>query len=713
MRIGAFVADAIVEIDDQEYRLLWQTPSRDWQLEDKERRSIRTESEATLQHLYEQHRLRIIPGGPTRQNGGPSDYRSEPIEQMSINDQIRIKAKLRLLSAMRAREYRGWHGEVVVDGKQTSGFLIALAEVSRELGFPGTVSRAIYYKWRAALADADEDASALRARYRGRRQITEAVRLKILGTMGTIIARAQDASPREPFKPMTMAEIFTEVDQAIKDENAKVKMRNRLRSAAPLAFVEPELEIPRSRTTYWKYWRLFDADDRMMVTKGKRAAREAFRGGRGPRPAKEVLDRVEYDECQLPFMVYDEYAGIALGRPWLSWFIDVLSEVPIGLYLGFEEVSDLAICSAMRSACLPKTFLNTEYRIDRSYPVCGVPRTVTFDNPQSQHGQTVAAMADNLCSSYRFAPIATGWFKPLVEGSFNILNNTLLDLLPGFIMKGVSHRDYNPLKHGCLGFRALLELIWKWIVDLHTIDKHSRTGQRRIDVWNESVDRKKPGLLTDPRDLDVVFNVVRPAKPWSTLDHRGVIFESMRYHSDELQDLRRRHGSNLRAQVRINPADLEFVLVRYDRNDIWARARAIDWEYARGRSLRQHLECKKYAKSKFGSDSIDDLQHALFSLNALISESVLVAQTISTNTLLAKTWGLGSNHVTAALDLAGNLGPVGGPFLGHSIGPMRMENIVGPAAGIIPAAAAPKLITSAAHPIPKFIGDLSLGGSKP
>lgn len=358
----------------------------------------------------------------------------------------------------------------------------------------------------------------------------------MLSVMQTCIDEAEQFG--EAFKPLTPKEIFQRVRNEIKIQNAEIRRRNKYASLQSRPR-EPMLRNPRSPSTYYEYWNKFDAEDRLMVQKGRSASREAFRGGRGTSRPTECLDRVEYDETKLRFFCYDEYLGIALGRPWLSWYFDVATELIIGIYLGFEQVSDLAIMSALKSACLPKTFLSEEYTGVGEYPVYGIGRELIFDNPFSQHGNTILAVTDDLRNSHKFAPSRVSWFKPYVESSFHTLNSEFLYALPGFVMNGVRTKDYDPTKHGCIGFRALLLLIWKWIADVHAIGRHSKLQVPRIDVWKDSASRTPPALLTSKVELDVLFTVICfvwvPRTGFDRLVHlrqhwdygRGITFDPM------------------------------------------------------------------------------------------------------------------------------------------------------------------------------------------
>jgi hypothetical protein len=194
-------------------------------------------------------------------------------------------------------------------------------------------------------------------------------------------------------------------------------------------------------------------------------------------------------------------------------------------------------------------------------------------------------------------------------------------------------------------------------------------------------------------------------------DHRGVTFERIRYFSPELQEFRRAFGSRRQVYVKINPANLEYILVQPAHGLPWIRVQAVDLSYARNRSLLQHQICRKAGNEMFGEDNVSAWERGQAELSALIHDTVRVANSINLMSLAAKAWGLGTQHVTDALDHDGHLTAMAGPFTGQRLAPPMtvLNTFPGSAASGVFIPERPELIFPEAAP-PSFDADLSLGG---
>lgn len=487
-------------------------------------------------------------------------------------------------------------------------------------------------------------------------------------------------STRLRVPPKKLAKIIRECRTAISQQNVKnqlvLKQFDPNRDNALFA----PINEPVANSTYRRLWNLIPSYERSLVENGRAATREAFRGGRGAQAEEAVLDRIEYDETKLPFLCYHEVLKICLGRPWLAWAIDVTSELVVGLYLGFEQVSDVSIVSALRSACLPKAYLQTEFRIQEPYAVGGIPRLMVFDNPMSQHGRTVLGISTDLQNDYQFAPVRTGWFKPIVEGSFRTLNSGLLEHMPGFIMDGVSRVDYDPMQNACIGFNALLDLIWIWVVYGHARGEHKRIKDSRINVWNAHAAKIAPHYLTSQAEADMVFTVIRKGKPTSAIDHNGISFLDLDYYSDEVGVMRRQHGATGDVWVRINPSNLEYVLFSFNPQGPWARAWSKDPAYTHNLSLAQHEIIRKATKDLFGQVNMTRLLEGRAYLADAIAESLNQATTFTDIAQLCRIMGIGSDVITNRVRVDGTI-PDRSPTTGALVSPTLSNT----PAGLLPA----------------------------
>jgi hypothetical protein len=324
-----------------------------------------------------------------------------------------------------------------------------------------------------------------------------------------------------------------------------------------------------------------------------------------------------------------------------------------------------------------------------------------FDNGMAQHGSTVALLSHELRNRHRFTPSRTGWFKPHVEGSFDVVNEELIKALDGAVLPGVSRRDYDPHKHGCLGLRAFYQLLWTWIIHFHATGQHSQFNVPRLQVWEESCELHPPSLISSKRHLDELFWVLRIGQLTHNVDHRGVWYEGLRYYSPEIDYLRREFGAHTKVAIKTNPADLEYVLVRPRPDAPWFRVQAVDDGYARGRSLVQHKACRKATKAVRGNDTVVGWLEAQQRLKHALAEILVASKSMTGNRLAAKFFGIGTQHVTAAIDHHGLIS--------------TPQNLIGPGMVQQPQSLLPDLRTptrvircSSSDPLPVFEADLSL-----
>jgi hypothetical protein len=570
-----------------------------------------------------------------------------------------------------------------------------LADVSAQLGRKNGVSIAAFYRWRALSSEGVAGLVERRGSKTGRRCLGAPLAKQVMA--GVIQGAKQTRQVGAPAS-ITMAALEKLVRKRIKEENL---------SRRALWPDDPGIAVP-SKSTLSRIWKEFPADDRAIVEHGATKARAMFRGGPGIERPEACLDLVEYDETPLPHYFFDEESGAPLGHAWLSWYLDVYSGVPIGFYLGFEPPSDLTICSALRHACLPKTYVKDAYpAIQNRYVGAGVPRTVTFDNGLSQWGKSIETIGLDLNMTIQFATVRTPWFKPRVEGAFNGLNKRLLREMPGFVLgRNMDRKDYDPSRHGCIGIRHFLYIFHAWLIDIYLQQPGGMFQTTPAELWAQGTAKWAPELISSATDLDILFGVVRKGR----LDHRGVVYESLRYHSPALHTLRRQVGDRLDVEVKINPSDLGAVHVRHHQSPGCIRAEATEQRYARGLSLHRHKLNLRFARDRFGDDRIESLHRAEDFLHELIAESLPDALSIRTNSRIARALGIGTQNIFDTLDHEGNLGELRGPFAGQPLNPFAQPGLQPAAGGSKPDRA--KNTKRPARIVPNFDADHSLGKGK-
>lgn len=679
MRLATFCVGAQVEFDSRLFRLAVRTAQGSWQAVDCETGVLVEWPVQEMEAAYAAGHLIIRESDPSPHG------RSRPtasVSDLADTQQATIRFRSAVLHEVQLRSA----GKTL----RRNELVALVAAVSTELGREKPVSISAYYKWlrrwtaggNLALADG-RDASKER-----RVPAADIVRRAMADA---IVASKQIGKVGAP-PSVTMNRLEAEVAARISEENARRVAQGR----------SGELLSVPSRSTLHRIWREFPAEERMVAQHGRIAATHAYRGGPGVDRPEACLELVEFDETRLPYYFFDEFSGVPLGRAWLSWYIDVYSHAPVGFYVGFEPPGDLGMMSALRHACLPKAYIATEYpNIKGRYVPAGVPLTVTFDNGLAQWGHTAQEIGLDLNITIQFARPRTPWFKSRVEGMFRLLNEKLLQEMPGFVLRrDTDRKDYDPTKQGCIGLRHFLYIFHVWLVDVYMQSPQGLLRRTPAELWDEGTSIWPPRFIPRAHDLDVVFGVKRKGR----LDHRGVVFEGLRYHSPELHALRKLHGDRLDVEVKIDPSDLTRVHARIDRKSPWIRAAASN-SYVDNLSLHRHQLNLRNAREKFGDTSLTSLMQAEAILRETIATALPAAESIRTNQQMARALGIGTQNIFSAQNHDGELGDLRGPYLGGRANPFALPKAAAPDASPVSRSLKPKRI------IPDFHADRSLGGT--
>lgn len=268
-----------------------------------------------------------------------------------------------------------------------------------------------------------------------------------------------------------------------------------------------------------------------------------------------------------------------------------------------------------------------------------------------------------------FTPVRQPYLKPIVEGMFKILNTDLLREIPGFVLsRDIDAQDYDPAANGCLGIRHFLYILHKWLLDLYHSRRQAWLGCSPNERYLEGTRNVEPGLIDRASDLEALFGIVRKGR----LDHRGVVYEGIRYRSDELQALRLRDGAVQAVDVKVNPSDLHRVHVLDRRERMWVPAAAERPSYAAGMSLHRHALIRKLAANKYNRRDEDILAQAQHDLSQLIRASYKDALSIQASAMMARALGVGTQNILGGIDHNGLLPAPTGPFAGKAANPWQV-----------------------------------------
>lgn len=352
--------------------------------------------------------------------------------------------------------------------------------------------------------------------------------------------------------------------------------------------IESERAKKPSFKTFQRAVHAVGAYDVYRARYGKRLADIRFRAaGRGI-PAERPLARVAMDHCRLDLFVVDEKLRLPLGRPWLTLIIDDCTRYILGYTIGFEEPSSVSMTRALQNAIAPK---EPSRDAKATWDAWGVMDVLVVDNGCEFHSQALEMAMGQYGITIEFCPRKQPWYKGKVERFFGTVNTGLLSELEGKTFSNVWLRgDYDPTKHAVVTLATLKRIVYKWILDVYHQSVHNTLKTTPELAWQAGIVDVDRYLPPSSIAMESAFS----ASVTKSLTHKGIEHDSLFYNSPELRAVRAQFGAEIRVEVRVNDADIGFVIVVAPDGKTLVRVPAIDTEYAMGLTRWQHRVCKRY-----------------------------------------------------------------------------------------------------------------------
>jgi putative transposase len=291
----------------------------------------------------------------------------------------------------------------------------------------------------------------------------------------------------------------------------RIKAENAIRMPAE------QLPVP-SRRTVARRVEAQDAQERFAARHGARAANREWRQyGVGPRPT-HPLERVEIDHTRLDLLLFDPQDELVLGRPTITYCLDVATRFPLGIYVGFEPPSYYAVMACLQEAILPKSSLVERYGTEHEWLAYGLPQTLVVDNGPEFRGHDLDEACACLGITLDATPIAAPHYKGGVERVFRTLNTGLIHKLPGSTFSSLRDRgDYASEKHAALSLDDFYRVLM-----IHTVDVYALARGHGARFCSPSPRQGRrvahpPGAQRDPAHPGVWYRVEQPA-----LQHGGI-----------------------------------------------------------------------------------------------------------------------------------------------------------------------------------------------
>jgi putative transposase len=318
------------------------------------------------------------------------------------------------------------------------------------------------------------------------------------------------------------------------------------------------------------------------------------------------------------FALIDSKSMLPLGRPWLSFAVDVYSRAILAFLITAEPPSVYSVTTLLKRMNRSKSYMASMYpHIELPWNTFCHATTVLIDNGWDlKANSTIEALSD-LGTEVVYAPVLTPEYKAIGERFHHTVNKGLIHKLPGSLPYDLVLRrklsaqelDVDPTKDAVLTVEILDDLMHQFIVS-YEHERHEGVGGIPARLWQDSLLRQPRRVIDDINALDSILGKVDQC----TLTKAGIRFKNMQFHErgnttmllDELLRLAPKRSQSrdttasarIKVKIKYNPADASRIHVWHPHRHEYVVLFNRDDRYSEGLSFWAAALIFKFAKEQ-------------------------------------------------------------------------------------------------------------------
>jgi len=173
----------------------------------------------------------------------------------------------------------------------------------------------------------------------------------------------------------------------------------------------------------------------------KEKAKNKFMPAAGTFPNADFpLAVVQIDHTPADIILVDDLYRKPIGRPWITLAMDVHSRMVTGYYLSFDPPSETSVAMCVAHSVLPKDEWLILHKVDASWPVWGLPKTIHVDNGADFRSNNFQRSCLMYGINLEFRPVKQPRYGGHIERVLGTLLREIHDL-PGTTFSCIKDRD--------------------------------------------------------------------------------------------------------------------------------------------------------------------------------------------------------------------------------------------------------------------------------
>jgi putative transposase len=308
--------------------------------------------------------------------------------------------------------------------------------------------------------------------------------------------------------------------------------------------------------------RLSDLDPIAVARRrhGEKAA-QVLKPVTGHAPVAEYpLHIVQIDHTKMDVILVDGVHRKPVGRPYVTFAIDLFSRCIAGFYVSYEAPSATTVALCLRNIAENKEVMLRQYGIAGSWPITGIPAVLHLDNAAEFHGRALQQGCTLHGIELRFRPPGRPWYGGTIERRIKQFMQLAHNELPGTTYSNPQDRgEYDSERLALLTLKEVEDWLALAILEYHAVVQDG-IGEPPFERLRFALDAgHAPRTVSDLKAFSIDFMPVVTRK----LRRDGFHIDHLIYYDTKLDYyIARRNKFADGFEIRRDPRNLGFIWVR-------------------------------------------------------------------------------------------------------------------------------------------------------
>lgn len=213
-----------------------------------------------------------------------------------------------------------------------------------------------------------------------------------------------------------------------------------------------------------------------------------YRPNRGSIPGTTYLNAIwQIDHTMVDIELVDSEKRIAIGRPWITVVIELLSRMVVGWYVSLDPPGTLATGIAISRAILPKAGLLADFSEGLQWPCVGKPDVIHLDNAKEFWGKTLQYACNEHNIDLKYRKVRKPNYGAHIESYMGTLMGEIHALDGSTGSNPEAKGEYDSAKNATMTLGDFDNWLANLILGKYHLKEHSALGRPPIKQYQDGI----------------------------------------------------------------------------------------------------------------------------------------------------------------------------------------------------------------------------------